>query len=826
MDRQITDWHITPPVSPPDWFKALVRPYGHQTPLAVAAQLLWQRGIRDRAQLQSFLTPNSYQPTAPLALGPEMEQAVTRVHQAYQAQEKVAIWGDFDADGVTATALLWQGLGQWFSPDSQLTYSIPDRTQDGHGLSRQGLDRLAQQGYTLIITCDITCDTDSTNSTEITYGATWGLEFIIIDHHSLPHQRPPVVALVNPRQLAPDHPLAHLPSVAISYKFMEALYGVLGNSQRPKFLLTDLLDLVAIGLLADLVQLQGENRYLAQRGLKKLQELMTPKGRGRRPGVTQLLSLCQSNGDRPTDITFGLGPRINAISRIQGNAHLCVELLTSGDANRCRHLAQQAELFNTRRKALQRSLYDQVSQKLTDMDLSTTTVIVVAESGWPVGILGLVASQIAQTYGKPTLLLSIDPVPTEAGELAPAPLAAPLARGAARSCHGIDLYPLFQSQPHLIHKFGGHPLAPELVLSAENIPLLTEALDRQLRQQLAKDLAKPNLTVDLVVTVADLTLALFREIKLLDPYGGGNPVPRLLIQNCWFDQIVHRNLKDRQGYRVRYIQTRFELWDPSVTTAVPGVWWDHYGDEIPQGRCDAVIELEFNPSRGAQGQLEVRLIAVRSCGCGLDSNRLDSNRLEQSLPQLQGMLDWRSGTAVVSDETELDHPDALPDALVLDYCPRRWQEIQRAFQQAQQQQQSLALAYSQPSIVPPPQRWQHLIGAAKYLARTGEIVTLSQLAHHVAISNQVLQVGLIALSTLGFEILRLNSDQIQIQERVASPVAIDPVLGSTQTLPWLQQFLGMVEEEQFQQNYFARVSLGQIKAMIMTSEPLVEQPKI
>jgi len=412
-----------------------------------------------------------YRPTGPEAFGQELEWAIDRLTQAYVTGEKVAIWGDFDADGLTATALLWQGLGQWFG--ERLTYQIPDRLRESHGLSSTGLQDLAYRGYRLLLTCD----TGSTDATLMQWGQSLGLAFIVTDHHTLPEQRPPVVAILNPRSFEPDHPLATLSGVAVAYKLMEALYAVATAPETPwaapQFPLEELLDLVAIGLIADLVELRGDCRYLAQRGLAKLHELT--QGADRRPGVSRLLEVCQASGDRPTDISFGLGPRINAVSRVQGDARVCVELLTSRAVDHCRSLAEQVEVLNLRRKALQRDLQSQIQVRLAAVDWSTTPAIVLGEVGWPVGILGLVAGQIAQTYQRPTLLFSLDSSPDPVTGVA-------LARGSARSVGNLNLYDLLQAQRSLIHQFGGHPQAAGLSLPVANLPLFKSAIEQTLRQ--------------------------------------------------------------------------------------------------------------------------------------------------------------------------------------------------------------------------------------------------------------------------------------------------------------------------------------------------------
>ena len=440
-----------------------------------SGQLLWQRGWHNLQTIPGFLNPDDYMPSPPWAFGSEMDWAIARLIKAHTDGEKVAIWGDFDADGLTATAVLWEGLGQFFAQSFQLSYYVPNRFTESHGLSRGGLDALAQWGCTLMVTCD----TGSTAHPELNYAQELGMEVIVTDHHTLPKTRPPVVALINPRQLPEGHPLADLSGVAVAYKLIEALYDRLPNV--PEQSLETLLDLVAIGLIADLVALQGDCRYLTQVGLRRL-ELQAKQGI--RPGVTKLLELCKRTGDRPSDVAFGIGPRINAVSRIHGDARFGVELLTSRDRTRAATLALDAELANTRRKELQANVMQQATEQLTNLDLSTTQVIILSDPQWSPGVLGLVASQIAQTYGRPTILFQTETT-SSTGEN-------PMARGSARSVKQIDLYTLVQAQSHLLSSFGGHPYAAGLTLPVGNLPLFAAGINRTVRSQLpTADLTQP-----------------------------------------------------------------------------------------------------------------------------------------------------------------------------------------------------------------------------------------------------------------------------------------------------------------------------------------------
>jgi len=732
------------------------------------ARLLWQRGVGE-SEVPGFLNYKHYQPTSPFEFGQEMQWAIDRLTQARDRRELVVIWGDFDADGITATSVLWDGLGQFFAQDQHLRYFIPNRLTDSHGLSIHGLDRLAEQGCHLVVTCD----TGSTNLLEIEYAKGLGIDIIVTDHHTLPIDRPPVIALINPRIFPRDHPLANLSGVAVAYKLVEALYQTLPDvPQQP---LEQLLDLVAIGLIADLVKLTGDCRYLAQRGIEQLQR--QTKGEAVRPGVARLLELCNKAGDRPTDISFGLGPRINAVSRIQGDAHFCVEMLTSRDKQRCNQLAEATELANTRRKSLQREVAQQVRRKLEQLDLSTTHVIVLSDPQWAIGVLGLVAGQIAHEYARPTILLSVE----EDGD---PNVTTPLAKGSARSVNQIDLYELVKGQEHLLHRFGGHPYAAGLNLPVENIPFFADALNRQLRQQSAEAAVPSGSTIqaDLTVTVAELGKDLFRTLRLLEPCGIGNPAPKLLVQNGWFIEVRDRNIKDWKGNKVKYIKTEFRLRDDSTEVSFPGVWWEHYRDEVPLERCDAIVELDYNPYKK---DYEIRLLAVRPAQAGAIGAPSVSHWI----------LDWRNQVA----------PSAPADPLRVEDCPAAWSEMQPWFQRAIQEQQHLAVAYSTPDLPPPEQTWQHLIGIAKYLSRTGHPATLAQLGEKLGISDRLLQLGLQTLPVLGFQVASI-ADTITVQW---TQPPVPPDLYS----PDVERFLVAVQEEQFQRHYFCQVPLPVIQTM-------------
>ena len=751
------------------------------------AQLLWQRGVQDLDKLPGFLDPNKYQPASPFVFGKEMKCAMSRLQKARECSEKVTIWGDFDADGITSTSVLWDGLGQFFAQHLQLDYYIPNRMTESHGLNCAGIARLAEAGTKLIVTCD----TGSTNLEEIVYATDLGIDIIVTDHHTLPESRPEVSAIVNPRYLAKDHPLYSLSGVAVAYKLVEALYETLPDvPQQP---LENLLDLVAIGLIADLVELKGDCRYLAQIGIKQLQKQVKPETMTR-PGVAKLLSYCKRNGDRPTDISFGLGPRINAVSRIHGDASFCVELLTSRDAERCSQLAEEAELANTRRKSLQKDTINRVSKKLQQLDLSTTSVIVLEDPQWQGGVLGLAAGQIAQEYGRPTVLLSSgSSTPVEAVLDSSLPTDKTImARGSARSVNGIDLYQLVKSQSDLLHRFGGHPFAAGLSLPMANLDIFKAGINQQLRQQTDVAQMRPQIDIDLVVSVGDLGQDLFNELRQLEPYGMGNPIPKLLIKNCWFKNAWNKNIQDNRGNKIQYIKTTFSIWDDTTNKGFPGLWWGHYKDEIPVTRkCEAIAELDFNTF---SKQYEIRLIAVRMMS--------DSWLSSVSEPS-HSIIDCRSTPQEV-DNLEV----SVAQTNILQECPDSWGDIRREYLQASKCDRSLVLAYSPDESSEEMETWQQLIGIAKYLVRTEKQVTSCQIKEKLGISDRTFSIGLQALAKAGFG-YKSKDDIYQFYFN------LDAIHLELNT--YIERYTLAVKEEKFQQQYFYKVPLSTINGQLLNN---------
>jgi single-stranded-DNA-specific exonuclease len=819
---------------PPDVFSTAVTALASYTvprtasgPGQYLAQLLWQRGIAID-QLPGFLDADRYMPCPTSALGPELDRAVARLTLARDRGECLGIWGDIEVDGLVATALLLEGLEPWFG---RVVYECPDRLTEGSGLTRSGLDALIADGAQMLVT--MVAEPIALIEAAIAQGLTVIMIDGLRDRPLSIADQPNLIALRS-RPLGRDHPLGTLPGVALAYKLIEALRdnlnpqspdpssdqsppeyspeghirkGDLGGqpppAEAPKAQppIDPLLDLVAIGLIANWVELRGDSRYLAQRGLAQLQQLMPgPAASTRRPGVTALLQWCLRAGDRPMDRSLGLGPRINAASQIQGDARLCIELLTCRDPLRSRRLAEQVELLNTRRKTIQRSLYAEVLARLPRRDRLSQPIVILAEIGWHLGVLGLVADQLVADLDRPVILFNLLADDSKTDPNAPNADPHRIAQGIARSVPGLDLYPLLQEQSALFDR-----LSPSgFSLSAANLPLLEARLSQQLRRPIA-DRQSADLTArpyaDLQVTVADLGPGLFRDLKPLEPYDPGNPIPRLYLSNCRFEQIRQANLKDFKGQKQRYIKTECLIRDRTSPLGFPAYWLGHYADELPQGLSDIIGELDFNSQRK---RYELRLIYLRPAQ--LEAAGLGVAHSIAS-PPIPWILDRRGRLS----------SQPIPDnALILNQLPQTWADLTPWLHQSIAEHRPLALTYSPtPQLPDSPTPHHNLLSIAKYLSRTHQLIDTDRLAKRLGIDDRLLPLTWNVLEDFGFEVT-VKSGQVNISwNQVIDP---DIQMRSIAIDSWLEA----IEDALFQRNYFAVLPVETIRLMasqLMRGEP-------
>lgn len=712
---------------------------------AITAQLLWQRGYRDPLQqVPPFLDWRYYESASPLEF-PEMPAALGRLQQAFDQQENVAIWGDFDTDGVTATAVLWEGLKPVLG--AQLVdFYIPNRQHDSHGLSRHGLETLHQKGVSLIITCDTGC----TNVAEIAFARELGMDVIVTDHHTLEPTPLGAVALINPRQLPWEHPLRHLSGVGVAYKFLEAVYATWPEKTQG-YALETLLDLVAIGLIADLVELRGECRYLAQRGLEQLGKRQTL-----RPGIAALLKGASKDTARQREISFTVAPRLNAVSRVEGDVRSLITLLTTRDWRQARQLAQHIEKVNAERQRRQKDVAQMAHAKAAQLDLSASRVILLTDDSWPLSLLGLVANEIVKTYGRPAILLQTNP---ETG----------MAAGSARSDGFVDLYEALHSQRHLFEGFGGHPYAAGFRLKIEHIPLLEAALNQFLAQEEGTASATPKpLRIDLEVTLDQLNEQFLRELEVLAPFDSTHhPSPRLLVRNVELTHLKDNNNRQNQNTR-RYVS--MVLHDGQHT--FPAKWWDHQMGDCPKGRCDLVIELE---------QWRASLSAV------IQELRLSATHVIQ-VASFQSLMDYR------------DRPhEAGVKGLRVETCPISRESWRQWLQRAKREQQPLILAYSPPAEQDALKVWQAFLTLCQQASQQGTCLQREGLREHLGIEAATLNYALNVLETLGVKVIQSGEEF-----RCEWP---PEVKSSPHTVVALETFTAAIAEENFRRRYFAAAPL-------------------
>jgi single-stranded-DNA-specific exonuclease len=719
---------ISPEVVPLEFVQAIAQlslnPY--------LAPLLWQRGLRDLDLLPGFLDAANYVPTAASAFGEPMVRSVLRLQEAIANQEPIGLWPNFSPDGIAAMALLWEalsGLGCCLRI-ANLNHSI---------LSIEALDDLKSQGISLLIICNL----GRQDTAALDYAKTIGIDIISLDHHRA--DRLNVYAQLNSRQLERSHPFATLPSVAIAYKLMEAVL-----EREPR----QLLDLVAIGMLSDLVDFTGDARYLFQISIPVLQTQSNPKT-ATRPGLLKLLNYCKNRGDRATDVHSGLGPRIRALCQIQPDR--CLDLLIGSDD--CEPIADQAELAHVRLLGLHQEVMDQALQMIRSLDLSMHEAIVLTSSQWSVKALPSVANAIAEQFQKTIFLFSTE----EPG----------MAHGVGRS--DLDLYSLLQSQDHLLERSIGHPNALNLSLPSENLEIFIQAIQHQLRlRSVTTEARNP---FDLCVTVADLGETLFKALRSIEPCGLSNPFPRLLLKNVRFEQVFTGKIKDHHRQSVIYRCAEFKLCDRNGVAKIDGHWWGHGQDDLPKGDCDAIVELENN---GQRKRYDVRLI------------QWFYHSPSDSPSNLPPILDRRH------------HPSPpLPNTICLTTCPSDWNALKIAYRRSVLAAQPLVLDYRLPSE----SDFTTLLGIAKYLARTGEGVSPQQWCDRLSISAPTLQIGLEALRELGF-VVKTGRNGLAVSR--ASIEAPTPEVLTQVAEDWARS----VRRERFRQQYFMQVSLEVLRAFL------------
>lgn len=464
----------------------------------IIGELLWQRGFVTPEAAHEFLEPRLQSLGDPFALS-NLRQAAERIWQSIERREKIAIFGDYDVDGITSSTLLWRILRQL---GAQASTFLPHRIDEGYGLSQDGVERcVAEHAPRLLIAVD--CGT--TALAQVDWLNAHGVDVLIIDHHALLPQRPAAHALVNPQQ---DGRYEYLASVGLVFKLCHGLLKVRPEAQK-KVDLRDYLDLVALGTVADIVPLIGDNRIFVRRGLPQINATINP-------GLRALCQVSQIRGIPTTqDVSFRLGPRLNASGRL-GDATLSLQLLTTDSPEEATRIAKELDANNRQRQELEQAIAEEAQQILAESNNpSEDWAIVLAKRGWHVGVIGIVASRVQRSHYRPTIIIGID----ENG----------IGKGSGRSIEGCNLVEgLTSCKEHLV-AFGGHEMAAGLTISEDNVDSFRKSFNSFARSVLQADQLQPCLQLSGHIDLTDLNEELYHLIGQLAPFGRENPEPAFLF---------------------------------------------------------------------------------------------------------------------------------------------------------------------------------------------------------------------------------------------------------------------------------------------------------
>jgi single-stranded-DNA-specific exonuclease len=524
-------------------------------------QILYNRGFTNPDEVSDFLTHQWVQDDPLLMKG--MPGAVMRLSRAIVEQEPIAVYGDYDADGVTATALMVNVLT---TLGARVQPYIPHRFDEGYGLNNEALAELAERGIRVVLTVD--CGIRSAD--EVAYGNSLGLDIIITDHHTVGEQIPPALAAINPKQADCAYPFEELAGVGLAYKLAQALLqsDALGRHDYAD-LHRQFLDLVAVGTVADLAPLYGENRKLVQQGLAQLNSSL-------RPGLKALLEMSEAKSSTISTGTIGfvIGPRLNAAGRLD-SALAAYELLMAQNTIEATPLAVQLEAQNRERQQLTLDTVEITRQIVLDDD-ARQPLYFVAHPDFNAGIVGLAASRITEEFYRPALIAN------QGDEFT---------RGSARSVPEFHITEALDACADLLVRYGGHAAAAGFTVKNENVPALQERLLTIARQQLDVNELRPTITVDATVNLRGVRPVLVEAINALSPFGCGNPTP------CFLTRQLRVKYMKPVGHDERHL--RLTLDDGRQTWNGIAFRQGHWARELqPAQYIDAVYSLEFNEWNG------------------------------------------------------------------------------------------------------------------------------------------------------------------------------------------------------------------------------------
>ncbi len=536
----------------------------------VLAELLVQRGVHTFSQARSFFRPDLADLHDPFLMK-DMDKAVDRVHRAIVGNEKILVYGDYDVDGTTAVSLVYSFLARL---TDRIDFYIPERYDEGYGVSYKGIDWAAENGFGLIITLD--CGIKANEKVDYAKGK--GVDMIICDHHLPENDIPDAVAVLDPKREDCGYPFDDLSGCGVGFKLVHAysqMYGIPFESLVP------LLDLLVVSIASDLVSVTGENRILAHYGLKQL------NGEPREG----LLAMIQLSGLEPThitidDIVFKIGPRINAAGRME-SGRMAVELLTASDAQTAFRIGTEINEHNNERKSIDRRITQEALDMVrTGKCLSGGNATIVYNPHWHKGVVGIVASRLVEAFYRPTIVFTR----SHGG----------LVTGSARSVHGFDLYDAIESCSDLLENFGGHLYAAGLTLKEENLTAFCERIELFISGRIIPEMQTPVVDVDAMLNFSQITPKFLRILKQFQPFGPGNGAPVFLTENV-YDNGNGRKVGAEGGHlKLELIQESHPYHHISAIAFNMAGFFDHIKAGNPIDVCYSIVENYYRGTANTQ----------------------------------------------------------------------------------------------------------------------------------------------------------------------------------------------------------------------------------
>ena len=567
-------WKYEPPTPQQEQdAKKLIEKMNISAPLAL---IMAKRGIKEE-DARHFFHPQLTELHDPFLMK-DMDKAVERLNEAMGRKERIMVYGDYDVDGCTAVALVYKFLQQYYS---NIDYYIPDRYDEGYGVSRKGIEYANETGVKLIIILD--CGIKAIE--EIQYAKRLGIDFIICDHHVPDDEMPSAVAILNPKRSDDSYPFKHLCGCGVGFKLMQAFAK---SNGIPFSMLIPLLDFCAVSIAADIVPVTGENRIIAYHGLKQLNQ--NPN-----IGLKAIIDICGLSGRTlsMTDIVFKIGPRINASGRME-NGRESVDLLVEKDFATALSKAKHINEYNEQRKDIDKQMTEEANQIVSRLESQQKhSSIVLYDENWKKGVIGIVASRLTEIYVRPTVVLTKD------GDIA---------TGSARSVAGFDIYSAIKSCRDILMNFGGHTYAAGLTLRWDDVKIFRERFQKYVDKHILPEHTEAALNIDAVIDFKDITKKMHAELKKFGPFGPGNPKP-LFCTTEVYDFGTSKVVGREQEH------IKLELVDSKSNNVMNGIAFGQSGSAryIKSKRSfDIAYTIEDNVFKHNEIQLQIE--DIRPCG--------------------------------------------------------------------------------------------------------------------------------------------------------------------------------------------------------------------